>query len=131
MWVVSSRTASGARRRGLSVRVESIWSRLRRNNVELDRDMWASYIAALAGNGDFELARSNLEEAEANGELEVDTFVLGSLLDASPGQSKQAEVEAWAEERYPEIWRELRDEGGREVDEGRMKRVKIDREIEP
>lgn len=113
------------------VKAQQIWARLRRNNVELDRDMWASYIAALAGNGDFELARSNLEEAEANGELEVDTFVLGSLLDASPGQSKQAEVEAWAEERYPEIWRELRDEVGWEVDEGRMKRVKIDREVEP
>jgi hypothetical protein len=94
------------------VKAQQIWARLRRNNVELDRNMWASYIGALAGNGDFELARSTLEEAEANGELEVDAFVLGSLLDASPGQSKQAEVEGWAEERHPEVWRELRDEVG-------------------
>jgi hypothetical protein len=63
--------------------------------------------------------------------VEVDTFVLGSLLDASPGQSKQAEVEGWAEERYPEVWRELRDEVGWEVDEGRMKRVRIEREFSP
>jgi hypothetical protein len=113
------------------VKAQQIWARLRRNNVELDRDMWASYIGALAGNGDFELARSTLEQAEADGEVEVDTFVLGSLLDASPGQSKQAEVEGWAEERYPEVWRELRDEVGWEVDEGRMKRVRIEREFSP
>jgi hypothetical protein len=113
------------------VKAQQIWARLRRNNVELDQAMWASYIGALAGNGDLELARSTLEEAEANGELEVDSFVLGSLLDASPGQSKQAEVESWAEVRYPEVWRELRDEVGWDVDEGRMKRVRIEREVSP
>ena len=113
------------------VKAQQIWARLRRNNVELDQAMWASYVAALAGNGDFELARSALEEAEANGELEVDSFLLGSLLDASPGQSKQAEVETWAEVSYPEVWRELRDVVGWDVDEGRMRRVRIDREVEP
>ena len=114
------------------LKAQQIWARLRRNNVELDQTMWASYIAALAGNGDFELARSTLEDAEASGELQaVDSFVLGSLLDASPGQSKQAEIETWAEVRYPEVWRELRDEVGWEVDEARMKRVRIDREVTP
>jgi hypothetical protein len=113
------------------VKAQDIWSRLRRNDVELDRDMWASYVGALAGNGDFELARSTLEEAEAKGELEVDSFVLGSLLDACPGQSKQAEVEGWAEERYPELWAELRDVVGWEVDEASMKRLKLDRGVEP
>jgi hypothetical protein len=93
--------------------------------------MWASYIGALAGNGDLELAKSALEQAEADGELEVDSFVLGSLLNACPGQSKQAEVEAWAEERYPEVWAEVRDVVGWEVDEARMKRVRIDREVGP
>lgn len=113
------------------VKAQQIWARLRRNNVELDQALWASYIAALAGNGDFELARSALEDGEAAGELDVDVFVLGSLLDAAPGQDKQADVEAWAEGRFPGVWAELRDEVGWDVDEGRMRRVRIEREVGP
>jgi hypothetical protein len=113
------------------IKAQEIWSRLRKNNVELDHSMWASYIAALAGNGDNELARSVLEEAEQNGELEVDAFILGSLLDASPGQLKQADIEMWAEERYPEVWKVLKEDIGWDVDEGRMRKVKIDRTVTP
>ena len=113
------------------IKAQEIWGRLRKNNVELDQSMWASYIAALAGNGDNELARTVLEEAEQNGEVEVDAFLLGSFLDASPGQTKQADIEMWAEERHPEVWKVLRDEIGWTVDESRMKKVKIDRTVTP
>jgi hypothetical protein len=113
------------------IKAQEIWARLRKNNVELDQSMWASYIAALAGNGDNELARSVLEEAEQNGELEVDAFLLGSFLDASPGQLKQADIEMWAKERYPEIWRVLEEEVGWTVDDSRMRKVKIDRTVTP
>lgn len=113
------------------IKAQEIWKRLRRNNVELDQSMWASYIGALAGNGDNELARSVLEEAEQKGELEVDAFVLGSFLDAAAGQTKQEDVEIWAEERYPEVWRVLKEEIGWDVDEARMRKVKIDRTVTP
>lgn len=113
------------------IKAQEIWARLRKNNVELDHSMWASYIAALAGNGDNELARTVLEEAEQNGEVEVDAFLLGSLLDASPGQMKQADIEMWAEERYPEVWRVLKEEIGWTVDDSRMRKVKIDRTVTP
>jgi hypothetical protein len=113
------------------IKAQEIWARLRKNNVELDHSMWASYIAALAGNGDNELARTVLEEAEQKGEVEVDAFLLGSLLDASPGQMKQADIEMWAEERYPEVWRVLKEEIGWVVEESRMRRVKIDRTVTP
>ena len=113
------------------IKAQEIWARLRKNNVELDHSMWASYIAALAGNGDNELARTVLEEAEQNGEVEVDAFLLGSFLDASPGQLKQADIEMWAKERYPEVWRVLEEEIGWTVDEGRMRKVKIDRTVTP
>lgn len=113
------------------IKAQEIWARLRKNNVELDQSMWASYIAALAGNGDNELARTVLEEAEQNGELEVDAFLLGSFLDASPGQLKQADIEMWAKERYPEVWRVLEEEIGWTVDDSRMRKVKIDRTVTP
>lgn len=113
------------------IKAQEIWARLRKNNVELDQSMWASYIAALAGNGDNELARSVLEEAEQNGEVEVDAFLLGSFLDASPGQLKQADIEMWAKERYPEVWRVLEEEIGWTVDDSRMRKVKIDRTVTP
>lgn len=113
------------------IKAQEIWARLRKNNVELDHSMWASYIAALAGNGDNELARTVLEEAEANGEVEVDAFLMGSFLDASPGQMKQADVEMWAEERYPEVWKVLKEEVGWTVEESGMRKVKIDRTVTP
>ena len=113
------------------IKAQEIWARLRKNNVELDHSMWASYIAALAGNGDNELARTVLEEAEQNGEVEVDAFLLGSFLDAGAGQLKQADIEIWAKEKYPEVWRVLEEEIGWDVDEGRMRKVKIDRTVTP
>jgi hypothetical protein len=113
------------------LKAQEIWARLRKNNVELDQSMWASYIAALAGNGDNVLAKTALEEAEQNGELEVDAFILGSFFDASPGQMKQADIEIYAEERYPEVWKIVKEEIGWTVDEARMRKVKIDRTVTP
>jgi hypothetical protein len=113
------------------LKAQEIWARLRKNNVELDQSMWASYIAALAGNGDNVLAKTALEEAEQNGELEVDAFILGSFFDASPGQMKQADIEIYAEERYPEVWKVVKEEIGWTVDEARMRKVKIDRTVTP
>lgn len=113
------------------IKAQEIWARLRKNDVELDQSMWASYIGALAGNGDSELAITVLEEAERNGELVVDAFLLGSFFDAGPGQIKQADIETWAEERYPEVWKVVKEEIGWTVGEDRMRKVKIDRTVTP
>lgn len=113
------------------IKAQEIWARLRKNNVELDHSMWSSYIAALAGNGDNVLARTVLEEAEEKGELEVDAFLLGSFLDGAAGQTKQADIEIWAEERYPEVWKVLKEEIGWDVGEDGMRKVKIDRSVKP
>lgn len=113
------------------IKAQEIWARLRKNNVELDHSMWSSYIAALAGNGDNVLARTVLEEAEEKGELEVDAFLLGSFLDGAAGQTKQADIELWAEERYPDVWKFLKEEIGWDVGEDGMRKVKIDRSVSP
>jgi hypothetical protein len=112
------------------LRAKELWSLLRRRSVDLDQALWASYIAALAGNGDNDTAINAVEEAEAKGELEIDSFILGSLFDGAAGASKQAEIEAWARERYPQVMQEL--EGlGFEEDEIGMRKFKIDRRVAP
>ena len=105
------------------MKAQGIWARLRKNRVELDNSMWASYIAALAGNGDNDLAIGTLEKAVEEGEVEVDVLVLASLFNAAPGQLKQREIEEWAEERWGEVWRDgIAGAGGVGLDEASLLR---------
>lgn len=112
------------------LKAKEIWEKLRRLNVELDTTMWASYIAALAGNGDAQQAIRVLEEAEGKGELEVDSFVLGSLFAGAPSVVKQADVEKWGMKRYPKVWAELV-KTGVEANEAEYRRFGIDRSVTP
>lgn len=112
------------------MKAKGIWERLRRNNVELDQSMWASYIAALAGNGDNELAIGTFEKAVASDELVPDVFVLASMFNAAPGQVKQAEIEEFAKERFGDLWAEVL-ENGVEKDEDFMRLIKVDRSVTP
>lgn len=89
------------------LKAQDIWNLLRKRGVELDQSFWASYIAALAGNGDNELALHALEQGVERGEVEVDEFLLGSLFMAGVNKEKQGEIEGWAVERFPEVWEEL------------------------
>lgn len=113
------------------LKAQELWERLKRNNVELDQSMWASYAAALAGNGDNELAIQTVEAAEREGECDVDAFVVGSLFAGCPGQSKQAEVEEWCVSTRPGVWKELMEEIGVNVREDEMRYFKIDRAVAP
>lgn len=112
------------------LKAQEIWSILRRCGIEMDQSLWGSYVAALAGNGDNQLAISTLEAAAKKGEVQVDAFVVGSLFAGAAGQVKQEEVESWARERCPAAWQEL--EGlGVDVDELGMRSFKIDRKVGP
>lgn len=108
------------------IRAKELWDLLRRRNVELDQSLWASYGAALAGNGDVDTAITTIEDAEANGEVEVDAFLLGSIFAGAAGQVKQLEVELWAKENYPSPWAEL-EKLGVDTDVNEMRTFKIDR----
>ncbi|KAI5356500.1 Putative tetratricopeptide-like helical domain superfamily [Septoria linicola] len=113
------------------LRAKELWAKLRRMNVDLDQSMWASYAAALAGNGDNKLALSTIGAAEEKSEVEIDAFLLGSLLDGAAGVEKQEEVEQWARDRYPHVWEEV-EKLGFEISEESGKRIpKIDRSVTP
>jgi hypothetical protein len=53
------------------------------------------------------------------------------LYNAAPGQVKKGVVEAWAKERYPEIWTALQEIGTRVSEQTELPEFKIDREVEP
>lgn len=112
------------------VKAREIWAKLRKMKIDLDSTLWASYVAALAGNGDAGSGAKALEEGEKNGEVVVDKFILGSLFDAAPGFVKQGEVEEWAKAIYPGVWAEV-DSLGWEVLEDETRRVRIDRSVTP
>ncbi|KAF2206275.1 hypothetical protein CERZMDRAFT_53432 [Cercospora zeae-maydis SCOH1-5] len=114
------------------LRAKQLWAKLRQMGVELDQSMWASYTAALAGNGDIDTALTIVEEAEAKQDVEVDAFLLGSLYDAAARHAeKQDELEAWAKDKFPMAWEAL-EKIGIEVNEQSGTRVpKVDRSVEP
>ncbi|KAG9957367.1 hypothetical protein KCU61_g9180, partial [Aureobasidium melanogenum] len=112
-------------------KARQIWTKLNRTGIELDQDLWASYAAALVGNGNVDNAIHLLEEAHVAQGLDMDTLVIGSLYNAAPGQVKKGVVEAWAKERYPEIWTALQEIGTRISEQTELPEFKIDREVEP
>ncbi|KAK4539685.1 hypothetical protein LTR36_010448 [Oleoguttula mirabilis] len=112
------------------LKAREIWALLGKQNVELDGAMWASYVAALAGNGEVRQAMQVVEAAEGKGEVEVDVFLLGSLFAGAPGMGKQGEVEGWGRERYPGVWAELVKTGVQE-DEAGNRLFGVDRRVAP
>jgi hypothetical protein len=56
-------------------KARKIWIKLNRTGIELDQDLWASYAAALVGNGNIDSAINSLEEAHIEQGLDMDTLV--------------------------------------------------------
>jgi tetratricopeptide (TPR) repeat protein len=56
-------------------KARKIWLKLNRTGIELDQDLWASYAAALVGNGNIDSAINSLEEAHVEQGLDMDTLV--------------------------------------------------------
>lgn len=55
---------------------------------------------------------------------------IGSVFNAAPDQTKQAEVEVWAKEYFPHLWSELETIGMRTARTGR-RFFNIDRQVDP
>lgn len=53
------------------------------------------------------------------------------MYNAAPGQVKKGVVEAWAKERYPEIWAALQEIGTDVSERTELPEFRIDREVEP
>ncbi|QIW95963.1 hypothetical protein AMS68_001481 [Peltaster fructicola] len=112
------------------VKAQEIWSRLRRNGVEVDQSLWAAYIAALVGNGDVNNAVTTLEQAYQKDEVELDPLMLGSLYNAAILSHKHPLVAMWASKEHSEAWAKLQ-EVGLAFGEYRFKSYQVDRSVKP
>ncbi|KAF2773753.1 hypothetical protein EJ03DRAFT_264560 [Teratosphaeria nubilosa] len=113
------------------IKAKEIWEKLRKMNIELDRTLWGSYIAAVAGQGDMRHAAEILAAADEEGELDVDEHVLGSLFMGTPNAVKQRDVEAWARDKYPQVWASLMEKGVEELENEARVLKGIDRSVAP
>ncbi|KAI9860600.1 MAG: hypothetical protein M1813_006024 [Trichoglossum hirsutum] len=85
----------------------SIWKKLSNMGVVPTREIYAAYAGALARHGQFEEAKKVIEGMERDTTIEVDSFLLGIMYNATKGQIQQDEVEKWASKAHPDAWCKL------------------------
>lgn len=84
-----------------------IWARLKRLGIQVPREIYAAYVGALGGQGEFKECIGLIEGAEAEAGFKPDALMIGTFYNTAPGQYNKEQVEAWAKDRYPDIWKEL------------------------
>lgn len=89
------------------MQARQIWSKMRRMEIEVTSDVFASYVGALAGQGKYEEARDMIEAMETDLGLKPDVLSLVTFYNAIPGQNRKDMVEEWAKERYLPVWKEV------------------------
>ncbi|KAL9083550.1 MAG: hypothetical protein Q9165_008475 [Trypethelium subeluteriae] len=108
-----------------------IWRRLRKMDVDIGTNVWASYLGALVGNGAVDEAWEGVETFQRESGEEPGAFMLGTLFSAAHRQvAKQRELAGRIREKYPETWVELEKIGYRTTEEG-LKGFNIDRDVLP
>ena len=96
----------------------NIWSRLKRFDIQVTRDIYAAYIGALAGQGAMKECIQLIETAQSDAGFKPDSLMIGTFYNASRGLHNKDQVEAWAKKAYPDVWKELLALGKTIVDPG-------------
>ncbi|MCJ1404076.1 hypothetical protein MMC11_007301 [Xylographa trunciseda] len=92
-------------------RARDIWRRLQRFEIEVTKEIYEAYVAALAGQGLITESTELLGKMEEVVGFKSDTISLGVLYNASPGSVKKAQVEEWIKANHPGAWEELESMG--------------------
>ncbi|USP79956.1 uncharacterized protein yc1106_07230 [Curvularia clavata] len=90
-----------------SEHARSIWTRLKEQDIEIDKTLWTAYMCAIARNHNHDEAMALIETVEEEYGFALDLQILGSWFNCTANSEKQARVEAWIKQRYPHIWGEL------------------------
>ena len=96
----------------------NIWSRLKRFDIQVTREIYAAYIGALAGQGALKECIQLIETAQSDAGFKPDSLMIGTFYNASQGLHNKDQVEAWAQKAYPDVWKELLALGKTTVDPG-------------
>ncbi|KAI9842777.1 MAG: hypothetical protein M1838_002987 [Thelocarpon superellum] len=108
----------------------AIWQRLMKMpEVTISREVAAAYVGALAGQGELKEVIKGLEELGEIG-IEVDVSILGTMYNAMPGQNRKDRVEEWAQQRYPDAWKEVQGLGQTSLKDG-SRLFRLERDVDP
>ncbi|KAL8782612.1 MAG: hypothetical protein Q9213_005244 [Squamulea squamosa] len=83
-----------------------IWSRLKRFDIRVTREIYAAYVGALAGQALFDECIILVSAAEKEAGHTPDILMLGTFHNALPS-AKQEAMKQWAAEAYPAVWADL------------------------
>ncbi|KAI4273203.1 MAG: hypothetical protein LQ337_004791 [Flavoplaca oasis] len=83
-----------------------IWSRLKRFDIRVTREIHAAYIGALAGQALFDDCTELINNAKKEAGLTPDVLMLGTFHNSLPN-AKQEAMKHWAAEKYPAVWAEV------------------------
>ncbi|KAF2807847.1 uncharacterized protein BDZ99DRAFT_67183 [Mytilinidion resinicola] len=107
-----------------------LWSSLRRMDVEVDQEVFAAYVGALAGNGLYDEAEKTVLSAEETFGFTPNLLILGSFYNATRNDFVQERIEAFIKDNYPDIWPRLEALGSFITDEGfGYKQFKLNRDV--
>ncbi|KAH6522107.1 hypothetical protein HBI81_146710 [Parastagonospora nodorum] len=110
----------------------SIWKRLKEQDVEIDRNIWKAYMCAMARNSQHDEVQNMIENVEEEYGFILDLDILGNWFNCTANIERQARVEKWIKERYPDIWRELEALGHWVTMDGfGHRQFNINRDLEP
>ncbi|KAF5852459.1 hypothetical protein GGP41_007920 [Bipolaris sorokiniana] len=90
-----------------SEHARSIWTRLKEQDIDIDKAIWTAYMCAIARNHNHDEALALIETVEEEYGFKLDLQILGSWFNCTANSEKQTRVEAWIKKRYPQIWDEL------------------------
>lgn len=109
-----------------------IWERLQKMDVEIDRDVFAAYVGALAGNSLHDEAEKLVLSAEEDFSITPDLLILGTLFNATINLNKQTRIENFIKKHYPAIWPELEALGVHITHDGfGYRQYHLNRDVEP
>ncbi|KAI4100112.1 MAG: hypothetical protein LQ339_005634 [Xanthoria mediterranea] len=83
-----------------------IWSRLKRFDIRVTKEIYAAYIGALAGQALFDECTELINNAKKEAGLTPDVLMLGTFHNALPS-AKQEAMKTWAIEVYPTVWADV------------------------
>lgn len=107
-----------------------IWQRLKELDIEIDKEIFAAYLGAIAHNGLHDEAVAMMETVEEEYGFKPDYFMLGTWFNTSSNTTRQGYIEAWAKEYYPQEWSELEALGRYTVPYG-YQQFKLSRDLSP
>lgn len=109
-----------------------IWERLRKMDVEIDKDVFAAYVGALAGNSLHDEAEKLVLSAEDEFGITPDLLILGTLFNATININKQARIEKFIKEHYAAVWPELEALGVQITHDGfGYRQYNLNRDVDP